>query len=91
MRGFIATLLVLTASASFAGSPVLATGPVFDKEGHKLAYVYPDLSRDLYSYDGLWRMTEFRSRTGEITKYAYRPDGSMITLKSDVIVDVIDR
>ncbi len=83
--------LLAVSSFSFAGEPTLVTGPVYDKEGHLLQYVYPDQSQDLYAYDSAWRITEFQSRTGEVTKYAYRADGSMITLKSSDILEVKDQ
>jgi len=86
---FLLLFLWAVSSFSFAGAPT--TGPVYDKEGHLLRYVYPDQSQDLYAYDRAWRITEFQSRTGEVTKYAYRADGSMITLKSSDILEVKDQ
>ena len=59
------------------------TGPVFDKEGHKISYRYPDGAHDFYFYDTAWRMLKFVSRDGDTTTYGYLPDGSIVTLKPD--------
>ena len=45
--------------------------PVFDAQGHLVAYIYADGTKDRYTYDGAWRMTSFRDRTGKLTQFPY--------------------
>lgn len=73
-------LLLILASV---GASVLNTatspieGPVFDKEGHCVAYKYADGSRDFYTYDSKWRLVIFEGRDGKITTFDYAADGTV--------------
>lgn len=55
----------------------LVEGPVFDAEGHYIAYNYADGTHDWYTYDSSWRLIQFEGRDGRRTFYVYKPDGTM--------------
>jgi YD repeat-containing protein len=77
MRKALALLLSLVIAVAGYGQTSTTEHPVFDSEGHYIAYVYADGKQDQYSYDGKWRMVMFTSRDGKTTKYVSHEVGTM--------------
>ena len=76
MRRTIFTIAFLVAATLRAENPD-TPGAHFDEKGHFISYVYPDGSRDEYTYDTSWRMIIFTGRDGKRTFYIYHPDGTV--------------
>jgi YD repeat-containing protein len=57
-------------------------GPVFDAEGHYIAYNYTDGTHDWYTYDSSWRLVAFEGRDGKKTLYVYNADGTIKAIPS---------
>jgi YD repeat-containing protein len=74
-------IFIATASGLSAGSA--PEGPVFDRDGRLISYVYADGTSDGYKYDSQWRTTSFIGRNGEVTIFKYSQDGSMTTVNPD--------
>jgi YD repeat-containing protein len=70
-------LFLFTTSIFAQNAPSSPFGPVYDPQGHLVAYVYPDGQKETYAYDDQWRMISFRDRNGKFTAYSYARDGSM--------------
>jgi hypothetical protein len=82
-KALLTQILSAVAVIGAHGQNLSAEHPVFDSEGHYIAYVYADGKRDLYWYDAKWRMVMFTSREGKTTKYVYDPDGTMHVIPPD--------
>jgi uncharacterized protein RhaS with RHS repeats len=75
-----AVLIACVTRLTLAETPsATAEGPLFDKEGRMLAYVYADGKRDTYVYDSEWRVKIFYDRDGRATHFRYNSDGTMNT------------
>ena len=76
MKRRVLLLLVLSFTASVFGQTTSPEGPIYDAQGHLIAYQYADGKRDTYSYDASWRMITFLGRDGTLTHYIYKSDGT---------------
>ena len=76
IRRFLLILSVCAAGPLYSQSPV-SEGPIYDKQGHLIAYQYSDGKRDIYSYDAAWRMISFVGRDGALVRYVYKSDGTV--------------
>ena len=78
MKTLLAALLLFAFAFTVSlAAPTAATEhPVFDQEGHLIAYVYADGREDQYTYDTKWRMVIFTDREGKTTLYSYEADGT---------------
>lgn len=70
-------ILPLSFGLSLYGQTPAPERPIYDEQGHLIAYQYSDGKRDVYSYDASWRIVSFAGRDGKLTRYVYKEDGTV--------------
>src|SRR4051794_28894272 len=85
MRTCLLLLFVSATALAQTLSPIYEGTPRFDAQGHLSAYLYPDGTEDLYTYDGQWRMKRFIDRAGKVSVFIYAADGSVTVVNPDAI------